>query len=49
MFALEAAGLGDEAAIANEFRHGMSTLGQGGAADRIERFRGGGGRGGAPG
>jgi enoyl-CoA hydratase len=49
MSALEAAGLGDEAAIAERIPHGMSTLDQGSAADGVERFRGGGGRGGAPG
>ena len=49
MSALEAAGLGDEAALANEFRHGMSTLASGrcGRRDRaVPRRRG---RGGAPG
>jgi enoyl-CoA hydratase len=49
MSALESFGISDHAAMANEFRHGMSTLGQPGAADGIERFRGGAGRGGAPG
>jgi enoyl-CoA hydratase len=47
MSALESLGASDEAAMANEFRRGMSILG--GAADGIERFRGGAGRGGAPG
>jgi enoyl-CoA hydratase len=48
MSALESFGLTGDEAMANEFRHGMSTLRQGGAADGIERFRGGAGRGGAP-
>jgi enoyl-CoA hydratase len=47
--ALEAVSLGDAEAMANEFRHGMATLRRPGAADGIERFRGGAGRGGAPG
>ena len=46
--ALESSGIGDEAAMANEFRHGMSTLRQAGADEGIERFREGAGRGGAP-
>ena len=46
--ALESFGLGDDEAMANEFRLGMSTLRRGGAADWIERFRGGAGRGGQP-
>ena len=46
--ALESFGIGDDAAMANEFRHGMSTLRQAGADEGIERFRGGAGRGGAP-
>jgi enoyl-CoA hydratase len=48
MSALEAYGVSDEDAMANEFRHGMSTLRHGGAADGIDRFRGGAGRGGTP-
>jgi enoyl-CoA hydratase len=48
MSALESSGTGDDAAMANEFRHGISTLRQGGMADGIERFRSGAGRGGAP-
>jgi enoyl-CoA hydratase len=46
MSALEAFGLGDDEAMANEFRHGMSTLSQDGADDGVERFRAGAGRGG---
>jgi enoyl-CoA hydratase len=48
MSALEAFGLGDDEAMANEFRHGMSTLSQDGADDGVERFRAGAGRGGEP-
>jgi enoyl-CoA hydratase len=48
MSALEALGLGDDEAMANEFRHGMSTLSQDGADDGVERFRAGAGRGGEP-
>jgi enoyl-CoA hydratase len=48
MSALEAFGVGDREAMANEFRHGMSTLRRGGAADGVERFRAGAGRGGEP-
>jgi enoyl-CoA hydratase len=49
MSALESLGADGQEAMANEFRHGMSTLRRGGAADGIDRFRGGAGRGGAPG
>jgi enoyl-CoA hydratase len=50
MSALDSFGVraGDDAAMANEFRRGMATLRQGGAADGIERFRDGAGRGGTP-
>jgi enoyl-CoA hydratase len=48
MSALEAFGLGDREAMANEFRHGASTLRAGGAQDGIARFRAGAGRGGQP-
>ena len=46
--ALESLSLDHETAMANEFRHGMSTLHQPGMADGVERFRSGAGRGGAP-
>ena len=49
MSALEAFGIGDHEALANEFRHGMLTLRRGGADDGITRFRAGAGRGGEPG
>jgi enoyl-CoA hydratase len=49
MSTLESFGIGDQEAMANEFRHGMSTLRQPGAADGVQRFRGGLGRGGTPG
>ena len=48
MSALESAGLGDQAAMANEFRHGMATLGGAEMTEGIKRFRAGAGRGGAP-
>jgi enoyl-CoA hydratase len=48
MSALEAAGLAEPDAIANEFRHGMATLAQPGMAEGVARFRAGAGRGGAP-
>jgi enoyl-CoA hydratase len=47
MSALETFGIVEDEAMANEFRHGMSTLRQGGA-DGVERFRAGAGRGGEP-
>lgn len=40
--------LTEEAAMAGEFRHGMSTLTAPGAATGVDRFRGGAGRGGTP-
>jgi enoyl-CoA hydratase len=49
MSAIEAVSLGDGEAMANEFRYGMTTLRRPGAADGVARFRGGAGRGGAPG
>jgi enoyl-CoA hydratase len=48
MSALEAFELSDREAMANEFRHGASTLRAGGAQDGIARFRAGAGRGGQP-
>lgn len=48
MSALEASGVGDDEAMANEFRHGMSTLRRSGAYDGVERFRAGAGRAGEP-
>jgi enoyl-CoA hydratase len=39
----------ENAALANEFRHGMSALAAPGLAEEIARFTGGAGRGGAPG
>jgi enoyl-CoA hydratase len=48
MSALESLSLTDREAMANEFRHGMSTLSQPGMAEGVERFRSGAGRGGAP-
>ncbi len=45
---LEGAWLPEEAAMANEFRHGMTALAAPGMADGVGRFRGGAGRGGAP-
>ncbi|HEY3734211.1 MAG TPA: crotonase/enoyl-CoA hydratase family protein [Streptosporangiaceae bacterium] len=49
MSALEAGSLSDGEAMANEFQLGLSTLHGGGAADGIDRFRDGAGRGGSPG
>jgi enoyl-CoA hydratase len=49
MSALEGISLSDEEAMANEFRHGLTALGAEALADGIARFRGGAGRGGAPG
>jgi enoyl-CoA hydratase len=40
--------LGDDDAMANEFRHGKSALADPGLAGQIAHFRGGAGRGGAP-
>jgi len=48
MSALESLSLTGEAAMANEFRHGRSTLSQPGMAEGVDRFRAGAGRGGAP-
>jgi enoyl-CoA hydratase len=48
MSALDSVSLSDEAAMANEFRHGLTALGAAALADGIARFRGGAGRGGAP-
>jgi enoyl-CoA hydratase len=47
--ALESVSLSGEEAMANEFRHGMTALASPALADGLERFRGGAGRGGAPG
>jgi enoyl-CoA hydratase len=46
--ALEGGWLGEDEAMANEFRHGMTVLAAPGMADGVSRFRGGAGRGGAP-
>jgi enoyl-CoA hydratase len=46
--ALEGVWLGEDEAMANEFRHGMTVLAAPGLADGVSRFRGGAGRGGAP-
>jgi enoyl-CoA hydratase len=46
--ALDGLWLSEEAAMAGEFRHGMSALTAPGAAAGVDRFRGGAGRGGAP-
>jgi enoyl-CoA hydratase len=46
--ALESLSLDHEAAMANEFRHGISTLSQPDMAEGVERFRSGAGRGGTP-
>jgi enoyl-CoA hydratase len=46
--ALESGWLGEDEAMANEFRHGMTVLTAPGMADGVDRFRGGAGRGGAP-
>src|SRR5690349_93832 len=46
--ALEGGWLGEDEAMANEFRHGMTVLAAPGMADGVDRFRGGAGRGGAP-
>src|SRR5579863_8176329 len=46
--ALESLSMDHEAAMTNEFRHGMSTLQQPGMAEGVELFRSGAGRGGAP-
>jgi enoyl-CoA hydratase len=48
MSALESAGLGEDDAMANEFRHGIATLRGPATAEGIGRFRAGAGRGGAP-
>jgi enoyl-CoA hydratase len=48
MSALESLSLTDHEAMANEFRHGQSTLSQPGMAAGVDRFRSGAGRGGAP-
>src|SRR5579863_5014221 len=45
--ALESLSMDHEAAMTNEFRHGMSTLQQPGMAEGVELFRSGAGRGGA--
>jgi enoyl-CoA hydratase len=45
---LEGGWLGEDAAMANEFRHGMAALAVPGMADGVDRFRGGAGRGGTP-
>ena len=45
---LEGLTLPEDAAMANEFRHGMSALAAPGLAEEIGRFTGGAGRGGAP-
>ena len=46
--ALEGGWLGEDEAMANEFRHGMTVLAAPGMADGVGRFRGGAGRGGTP-
>src|SRR5215510_14263051 len=46
--ALEGGWLGEDEAMANEFRHGMTALAAPGMADGVGRFRSGAGRGGAP-
>jgi enoyl-CoA hydratase len=46
--ALEGAWVGEDEAMANEFRHGMTVLAAPGMADGVDRFRSGAGRGGAP-
>ena len=46
--ALEGGWLGEDEAMANEFRHGMTVLAAPNMADGVDRFRGGAGRGGAP-
>jgi enoyl-CoA hydratase len=48
MSALESLSFTDADAMANEFRHGLATLGRPSVAEGVERFRGGAGRGGAP-
>jgi enoyl-CoA hydratase len=48
MSALESLSLPGHEAMANEFRHGMSTLSQPDMTAGVERFRAGAGRGGAP-
>jgi enoyl-CoA hydratase len=48
MSAIESLSLGHDDAMANEFRHGMSTLNQPGLAEGVDRFRAGAGRGGTP-
>jgi enoyl-CoA hydratase len=48
MSALESAGLGEDKAMTNEFRHGMATLGRAEMAEGVKRFRAGAARGGAP-
>jgi enoyl-CoA hydratase/carnithine racemase len=45
---LEGGSLGEDAAMANEFRRGMAVLAGPGIATGVNRFRGGAGRGGAP-
>jgi enoyl-CoA hydratase len=46
--ALEGGWLGEDEAMANEFRHGMTVLAAPGMAGGVNRFRGGAGRGGEP-
>ncbi|HEY1919588.1 MAG TPA: crotonase/enoyl-CoA hydratase family protein [Streptosporangiaceae bacterium] len=48
MSALEAASLGHDEAMANEFAHGLATLGRPEIVAGVDRFRSGAGRGGAP-
>jgi enoyl-CoA hydratase len=48
MSALEAAGMSEADAMANEFRRGMATLARPDMAEGVARFRAGAGRGGAP-
>ena len=45
---LEGLSLAEDAALASEFRHGMSALAAPGLAGEVSRFTGGAGRGGAP-
>jgi enoyl-CoA hydratase len=46
--ALEACGLGEDEAMASEFRHGMAILAGPALGEGVQRFRDGAGRGGAP-
>ena len=46
--ALESMSLSSDAALANEFAHGLATLEDPAVIEGVSRFRGGAGRGGAP-